>query len=98
MKRKEKSTTYSELEYESLRDEALSMANTLNEIEKEAHYCAMCDGREDCGYSAKQLLKEICYIFAKSEGYHRMDKYNMKKIVKEKGTDVNEDIEQLIQD
>jgi len=72
----EAAKAYTELEYESLRDEAWNMAHTLQDIEKEVKDCAFCDGKEECGYSAKQLLKELCYIFARDVGYHRMDKYS----------------------
>ena len=69
----------SALEYESLFDEALNMARDLKEIEKEVHDCALCDGREECGYSSKMLLEKLSYILFKSFGYHRQDKYDLKK-------------------
>lgn len=71
------------LNYQSIYDEALEMASTLNEIEKETHDCAMCGGREDCGYSTDTYLSKICRILYSSIGYHYSDKYNMKKMAKE---------------
>ena len=81
---------YTELEYESLRDEALDMARDLQAIEKEVHDCALCDGREDCGYSAKMLLEKLSYILFKSLGYHRQDKYNLKKMLAKEKEDKEE--------
>lgn len=71
------------LNYQSIYDEALEMASTLNEIEKETHDCAMCGGRKDCCYSLDTYLNKICRILYSSIGYHRSDKYNMNKMAKE---------------
>ena len=80
MKSKNNIECITALEYESLFDEALNMARDLKEIEKEVHDCALCDGREECGYSSKMLLEKLSYILFKSFG----DKYDLKKMTNAK--------------
>ena len=77
MKRAKKTSgpVISHIEYESLFDEAMDMARDLQDIEHEVKLCAYCDGREDCGYSAKALLEKLSYILFKSIGYHKSEKY-----------------------
>ena len=54
--------SYSALEYESLRDNALEMARVLREIDFELKTAAMTDMREECGYSPQMLLANLCKI------------------------------------
>ena len=53
---------YIAIEYESLRDDAMEMARVLREIDRELHIAAMSDLKEDCGYSPKTLLANLCKI------------------------------------
>lgn len=70
------------LRYQSLYDEALAMAVTLQKIEMELKNCARCKGDGSNGsYSTDDLLKNLCEIMYASEGYHENEKY--KKINKE---------------
>ena len=64
-----------DLAYESLFDEANSMAYTLRKIETELHMAAACEGDYPGGYPSEQLLPMLCKIMFAAEGYHNLDKY-----------------------
>lgn len=71
------------IHYQSIFDEALAMARTLQKIEDKTHLCAMTDGKKECGYSSDDYLSDICRILYSAEGYHMSDKYDMAKDKKE---------------
>lgn len=64
-----------ELKYNSIYDEAWSMARTLNEIDAELIHAAQCEGDYVGGYPPERLLPNLCKIMYKSIGYHKHEKY-----------------------
>ena len=63
------------LKFESLFDEARSMAYTLKKINDELHLAAACEGDYDGGYPIENLLPNLCKIMFADEGYWRNEKY-----------------------
>lgn len=65
----------SNLAYQSLFDEALSMAHTLKMIDAELRMAAQCEGDYDGGYPAEKLLPALCKIMYADFGYWQNKKY-----------------------
>ena len=66
----------SNLEYESLFDEAMNMAHTLQDIDRELHLAAQCEGSHDGGYPLEKLLPSLCKIMYADFGYWKSEKYS----------------------
>ena len=60
------------LHYESLRDKALDMAQTLRKIDRELSSAAQCEGDYPGGYPSEKLLPELCKIMYASQQYHTL--------------------------
>lgn len=65
----------SDLEYESLYDEALEMSRTLRAIDRELRDAATCEGDYDGGYPPSQLLPNLCKIMYAHHPYWSSDRY-----------------------
>ena len=63
------------LVYQSLFDEALNMAYTLQEIDQELHLAAQCEGDYPGGYPPEKLLPQLCKIMYADPGYWQAEKY-----------------------
>ena len=64
-----------DLVYQSLFDEALNMAYTLQEIDQELRHAAQCEGDYPGGYPSEKLLPQLCKIMYADPGYWQADKY-----------------------
>ena len=60
------------LRYESLRDKALDMAQTLRKIDRELSNAAQCEGDYPGGYPSEKLLPELCKIMYASQRYYNL--------------------------
>lgn len=67
----------SELEYESLYDEAREMALTLRAIDRELRDAATCEGDYDGGYPPGRLLPNLCKIMYAYHPYWESDRYTL---------------------
>ena len=67
----------SELEYESLYDEAREMALTLRAIDRELRDAATCEGDYDGGYPPDRLLPNLCKIMYAHQQYWESDRYTL---------------------
>ena len=66
-----------DLEYESLYDEALEMSRTLKAIDQELRDAATCEGDYDGGYPPSRLLPNLCKIMYAHQQYWESDKYTL---------------------
>ena len=65
--------------YQSLFDEALNMAYTLQDIDAELRMAAQCEGDYPGGYPAENLLPQLCKIMYADPGYWKAAKYDRRK-------------------
>lgn len=70
--------------YQSLFDEALNMAYTLQAIDAELRTAAQCEGDYPGGYPAEKLLPQLCKIMYADPGYWQAEKYARHKIPSKK--------------
>ena len=69
----------SNLAYQSLFDEAMNMAHTLQDIDAELRMAAQCEGDYPGGYPPKELLPSLCKIMYADPGYWNAEKYRRHK-------------------
>ena len=67
----------SELQYESLYDEAREMALTLRAIDRELRDAATCEGLYEGGYPPERLLPNLCKIMYAHQRYWESDRYTL---------------------
>ena len=67
------------ISFQSLFDEAYSMACTLKKIDEELSLAAQCEGDYPGGYPPEKLLPQLCKVMYSDPGYWKQDKYDMKK-------------------
>ena len=77
MSRLENKDTVSALAYESVYNDALDMATTLQRIDKELNDAAMCEGNYPGSYPNERLLPELCKIMYGSQRSWMLPKYNI---------------------
>lgn len=80
----EQDDVVSNLCYQSLFDEALNMAYTLQDIDAELRLAAQCEGDYPGGYPPEKLLPQLCKIMYADPGYWQHEKYKRRKSSLEK--------------
>ena len=75
-KKKQNNDDVSNIEYQSIFDEALSMARTLQDIDNELRLAAQCEGDYPGGYPSNELLPKLCKIMYADFGYWKSEKYH----------------------
>lgn len=74
-KLEENADVVSALEYESVFDNTLDMARTLQQIDAELNMAAMCEGDYPGGYRSEDLLPALCKIMYSSQRSWMLPKY-----------------------